>query len=91
LSVAQSNIPIYIGSLQDVDIENGEYIMMNDSTRTFEINTTNIKLSKGTALKWLSLDIDNKIAYNDAPVTPTDGILDWATDKYAPYTAKKKI
>jgi len=81
--------PILIG---DIGINHSENIVIDDSARIFKINMTNINLSKGTANKWLSLDANKNVVYNNAPssgVTPIDNILHWDGTAYSPFTAKK--
>lgn len=69
--------PVVIGDL--TASYNGEYISVDDTLQIFEINTTDIKLTKGTASKWLALDANKKITYQDAPASaythPTQSAL----------------
>jgi len=67
----QYSLPVVIGALSGTHI-NGEYISINDSARLFKINTTNIELTKGIANKWISLDANKNIMYNDPPAAGGD-------------------
>lgn len=80
--------PIYIGQ---TSLLTDDGLVINPNTNLFDINLTTIKLSKGTALKYLYLDASKNITYVDAPaggVTPVDNILDWDTNAYKPFTSK---
>jgi hypothetical protein len=54
-----------------------------------------INMPAGTPLKWLSLDANKNIVFNDPPsgggVTPADAIFDWdeASNSYKPYAAQR--
>lgn len=88
------NLPIMIGYNGAWDEFHGEHLYLDDYNQSLNIAFTNIYLSKGTASKWLALDESKKIIFMDAPTasfTPTDQILDWSTDKYIPYAAKKGV
>jgi hypothetical protein len=64
---ASSSTPITVGSIVGTGGQNNEYIKIDDNNRLFEINMTNIKLTKGTPSKWLSIDGSGFVVYNDPP------------------------
>jgi hypothetical protein len=72
-----SAAPVVIGDL--AASYNNEYISVNDTLQIFEVNMTDIKFTKGVASKWLALDANNKISYQDPPASaythPTQSAL----------------
>jgi len=58
---------IYIGDTAAGAQGKGEYILIDDYNQLFDINMTTIKLSKGTANAWLTLNANKEIVYNVAP------------------------
>jgi hypothetical protein len=89
-------IPIVIGGF--AGNTNNEHIIIDDDNQLFDINMTTIKLSKGTASKWLSLDVNKEITYNDPPTSAITSVQDgmWDLDTTAgvltisPYTVRTK-
>lgn len=65
--IGNRSVPIRIGSASSSLNRHGENILIDDYNRIFDINFTDIKLSKGTPSKWLALDADKKIIYLDTP------------------------
>jgi hypothetical protein len=65
--ISDRSIPIRIGSISSSLNRHGENILIDDYNRIFDINFTDIKLSKGIPSKWLALDADKKIIYLDTP------------------------
>lgn len=92
------SIPILIGASGIGLGINGEHILVDDNSQLFDINMTTIKLSKGTANKWLGLDVNKEIVYNDPPTSIITSIQDgmWDLDTTAgvltvsPYTVRTK-
>lgn len=93
--------PILIGQDTVSGNYNGEHLLLDDLNQQLDIAFTSIYLTKGTPLKWLALDINRKIVFQDAPTgggvsTLKDNILffdnvDITDAKYKPYTAKKSV
>jgi uncharacterized protein (TIGR02145 family) len=57
-------VPIHIGGLDNTSTQ---YINIDSNSSLFEINTSNILLTKGVPSKWLALDANKNIIYMDAP------------------------
>lgn len=59
----KASLPLYIGD--KLARYNGEYILIDDLHKIFDINMTDIRLNKGMASKALALDANKKITYVD--------------------------
>lgn len=62
--------PVYIGAANNMSGEDyhNEYITIDDYNRLFEINMTNVKLTKGTASKYYGTDVNKNLV----PMTDPD-------------------
>jgi len=58
---------ISTGDGYEILIGNANYISIKEALDLFTIDMTTIKLSKGTASKWLALNASKEIVYLDAP------------------------
>lgn len=85
--LGNGTMPIIIGSREIIDDYHGEYIKIDDYNHLFEVNMTNVKLTKGTASKYYGTDANRMLV----PMTDPDTFWSKSGSFIIPRIANDKL